>query len=757
MAHLGAYLIFGAFGCSLASAVVYFLAWRGKEQFTSLARTFFRLTALFVTGALGTLLYLILTHDFSVAYVFSYSSTDLPLGYLIASLWGGQEGTFLLWVFYTSILGLIMMRTARQFERGNMFFLSLFVLSLLLIMLKKSPFELAPVVNTEGAGLNPLLQNFWMTIHPPIMFLGFSGAVFPFCFALTALVERKYELWSQAARRWTMFAWSTLGISLVMGGYWAYETLGWGGFWAWDPVENSSLIPWLFLTAQVHSLFIKQQRRGLMRFSLFVVCLTFWSVLYGTFLTRSGVLADFSVHSFVDLGINQFLVSGLLFFVLLGCALLMYRWRDIKPEPSYSKVASRSYLVTLGILILFVGGVLVLMGTSSPLLTRFADNPSNVGMNYYFTTMTPIGIALLILVGLFPAFKWNDGVSKPRLLMAGGLAFVVVVTVLLVSGVSYNPLYLALFGAAGMALTANGYVLLLSVRDGKWQPGYLSHVGLALALAGAAAANGFETKEKLTLVQGQSLSAMGCRMTFTTISDNAKGFDCHIDVTDQSGHSFQAVLPHEFPRNAEGVMKKPYIEGYLAHDLYFSPSSIERPQGSDPGSVFLKKGEKTRIGKYDVTFNRFDVANHGEQSDSVMSAAALVSVEYDGKREELAPLLQVRNRQVTLDEVRFDSGRAGVMIAGLRPEDGGVMLKFSGESIGDAVIPPAVLVMELSKKPLINLFWMGTFVAFLGGVLSMYERRRQRMSAFAGADVEQEKAATTSSTPSLQPVSHDAA
>jgi len=727
MAHLGAYMIFGAFGCSLASALLYFLAWRGKEQLIRLARTLFRLTALFVTVAVGTLLYLILTHDFSVAYVHSYSSTDLPLGYLIASLWGGQEGTFLLWVFYTSILGLIMMATSRQFERGNMFFLNLFVLSLLMIMLKKSPFELAPVVQSEGAGLNPLLQNFWMTIHPPIMFLGFSGAVFPFCFALTALVERKYQVWSEAARRWTMFAWSALGISLVMGGYWAYETLGWGGFWAWDPVENSSLIPWLFLTAQVHSLFIKQQRRGLMRFSLFVVCLTFWSVLYGTFLTRSGVLADFSVHSFVDLGINQFLIGGLLSFVLLGFGLLVYRWRDIKPGPSYSKVASRSYLVTLGILILFVGGVLVLMGTSSPLLTRFAANPSNVGMQYYFTTMTPIGIALLILVGLFPALKWNEGLAKPRLLIIGGVAFAAIVLALVLTGVSYNPLYLALFGAAGMALTSNAYTLALSIRSGSWQPGYLSHVGLALALVGAASANGFETKEKLTLVQGQPTAAMGCTMNFTSISDNATGFDCHIDVTDQSGRSFQAVLPHEFPKNAEGVMKKPYIKGYLTYDLYLSPSSIERPQSSDPGSIFLKKGEKAKIGKYEVTFNKFDVSNHGEQSDSVMSAAALVTVAYDGGREELAPLLQVRNRRVIPDEVRFDSGRAGVMIAGLRPEDGGVMLKFSGEFIGEAVTQPAVLGLELSKKPLINLFWMGTFVAFLGGVLSMFERRRKRL------------------------------
>ena len=150
-----------------------------------------------------------------------------------------------------------------------------------------------------------------------IVFFGFSGALFPFIFAMTALVERKYDAWGEAARRWTMFAWVLLGTSLVMGGYWAYVTLGWGGFWAWDPVENSSFIPWIFLTTQVHSTFIRKQRGGLRRFSMIMVCLSFLSVLYGTFLTRSGVLADFSVHSFVDLGINNFLIGGLLFFLAI--------------------------------------------------------------------------------------------------------------------------------------------------------------------------------------------------------------------------------------------------------------------------------------------------------------------------------------------------------------------------------------------------------------------------------------------------------
>lgn len=744
VAHIGDFFIFSATACTVLSAILYLLAWRGKDQFHLLARRFFQLTTVCVVGALATLMYLILTHDFRVAYVFSYSSTDLPLHYLFATLWGGQEGTFLLWLFYTVILGTIMMYTAKQFERGNMFFLNLFVLSLLLIMLKKSPFELMPVFREEGAGLNPLLQNFWMTIHPPIMFTGFAGVVFPFVFALTALVERKYHVWSEAARKWTLFAWAGLGISLVLGGYWAYETLGWGGFWAWDPVENSSLIPWIFLTTQVHSLFIKRQRRGLLRFSLFVVCLTFWSVLYGTFLTRSGVLADFSVHSFVDLGINAFLVSGLFFFIGLGSSMLLYRWRDITPEPSYSKVASRSYLVTLGVVILFIGGLLVLLGTSAPLLTRVMENPSNVGLSYYFATMTPIAVAILILIGLFPTFRWNNGLAKPKLLIFGVSAFVVTVATMLITGFTYEVIYLLLFGAAAWAIVVNAYVLYESQRQGRWQTGYLSHIGLAIALTGAAFANGFESKQQVNMVQNVPVEALGYTLNFTTIEPTQKGFDCHVEVT-HGDEKFTAVLPHEFPKNAEGVMKKPHVETYLTYDMYFSPVSVEQPNTEDPAELFLKKGETQTLQKYAITFHEFRMGNHGE-GDSAMSAAALLTVAYDGTREELAPEIVVRGNEVTPLFARFDDGRGSVFISGVRPEDGGVRLKFTGDFVPKAASVPATLVLELSKKPLIQLFWIGTGIVFLGGLLSMYTRRRRQR----GAGVEQ-------GSESLQPVSTDAA
>lgn len=726
--YLGDFLIFGAVACSIVSLVMYFLSWRRNHNLAGLARRFYIATASLVVLATATLMYLILTHDFTVHYVYSYSSTDLPFGYLVATLWGGQEGTFLLWSMFLSIFGLVMMRTAGKFEKGNMVFLNLIILSVLIIMLKKSPFELMPVLRLEGAGLNPLLQNFWMQIHPPIMFLGFAGAAFPFLFAMTGLVERNYKGWSEAARRWTMFAWATLGVSLVMGGYWAYETLGWGGFWAWDPVENSSLIPWIFLTTQVHTMFITRQRQGLMRFSLVMVCLSFWAVLYGTFLTRSGVLADFSVHSFVDLGLNGYLIGGLGTFMVIGISLLAWRWSDIHTRPSFSKVQSRSYMVTLGIVFLSVGGFLVLLGTSAPLLTRFASEPSSVGISYYFATMTPIAIGLLILIGMFPAFRWNKGLAKKKLLWTDLAVAAVTIATLMILGVTYEIMYLLLFGAAVSALVVNGYSYVESVRAGRKQPGYLSHVGLSLALIGAGASAGFETKETLTLPQGVTVAAMGHTFKFTKAIDfpresGKEGFYAFVNVFDGSDN-FEAKLSHEFPKNSEGVMKKPHVEVYFLHDLYLSPVAFEQPESTDPGTLFLEKGGSVTLDKYEITFHDYNMGEHGSANDA-LTATALITVLYDGQTEEIRPSLKVVGEQVIPTEATFDSGRGKMYITGVRPEDSGIILKVIGPFLPAPEPATASLILEVSKKPLILLFWLGTLTVFTGGIMSMISRRRR--------------------------------
>ncbi|HOZ08810.1 MAG TPA: cytochrome c biogenesis protein CcsA, partial [candidate division Zixibacteria bacterium] len=666
MAAFGEYCILAAAAAALLSAVLYALVWRGREDYRRAARAAFTLTALFLTGALLALLHLILTHDFRIAYVFSYSSTDLPLWYLVASLWGGQEGTFLLWIVFVAVLGLVLIASprAREFEAGNLVFVNLFILSILFILLKKSPFEYLPVWRTEGNGLNPLLQNYWMTIHPPVMFVGFAAAVMPAAFAMTALVGRKYDTWAEAARPWTLFAWAALGAALVLGGYWAYETLGWGGFWAWDPVENSSFIPWIFLAAQIHALFIKRQRQGLMRFSLAIVLVTFWSVLYGTFLTRSGVLGDFSVHSFVDLGINNFLLGGLAGFIALGLSLLVWRWRDIRPGASFANVASRSYLVSLGVVVLFLGGLLTLAGTSAPLLTRLAGEPSAVGLSYYFATMTPVAAVVLLLLGLFPSFRWNHGLSRRWLLLGGGGAAAATAAGLWLSGTTGDPLYLALFAAATWALVSNGYALASSWRKGAVNPAYLAHIGLAAALIGAAVSAGFETKQTVRLPQGETVRAMGYDLTFVRTEPTAKGFDCRVEVAG-AGAAFTAVLPHEFPRNMEGTMRKPHVEKFLGHDIYLSPLALEQPKGPEPGSYTLAKGESAAVDKYTLTFHEFALTSHSE--GAVTEAGARITVAWAGGREEILPRLRVSGDEVAALPAPFDEGRGTVAITAVRP------------------------------------------------------------------------------------------
>jgi cytochrome c-type biogenesis protein CcmF len=468
-----------------------------------------------------------------------------------------------------------------------------------------------------------------------------------------------------------------------------------------------------------------------MRFSLVVTALTFWSVLYGTFLTRSGVLADFSVHSFVDLGINAFLISGLFTFIGIGAFLILFRWREITPERSFSSVNSRSYLVMLGVVFLFLGGILVLLGTSAPLITRLAEKPSNVGLPYYFATMTPIAIGLLLLIGLFPAFKWNDGLSRKKLLYFGAAASVLMVLALTITGVTYRVMYLALFAAAAWAFVVNAYVAINGFREGKLKAGYIAHVGLSMALAGAASANGLETKETLTLTQNQPLAAMGYELTFTNVEQTPKGFDCHVDVRGDHDQ-FYAVLHHEFPKNAEGVMKKPHVETFALYDLYLAPSSFKEAEGSQAGRLTLKKGEPGKLDKYAFTFNKFDLSGaHGEAqtSDSVMSVAAELTVTYDGKTESVAPRMKVQPSGILHDAATFDAGNGTVTIAGVRPEDGGVIIDIQGAFVPAGNVVPASLVIEFSKKPLIQLFWLGAFIAFSAGLLTMRRKKKGNVAA----------------------------
>ncbi len=748
---LGDFFIYNASLLTLASVVCYFIAWRGNERYSKPGQVLFGAGTFFIFAACASLMYLILSHDYSVAYVANYSNNELPLYFLISTFWGGQEGTFLMWMLFMGIMGIVLMRTVgKKYEKGTMLYLGLIILSILVIVIKKSPFDVLPFTPVDGNGLNPLLQNYWMTIHPPTMFVGFAATAIPCVFALTALTQRSYDDWAERSRKWTLFAWLMLGIALIEGGYWAYETLGWGGFWAWDPVENASFIPWIFLTTQIHTTFIRQRRQGMNRFGLFMVCLTFLSVLYGTFLTRSGVLADFSVHSFVDLGINNFLIGGLFFFLLLTAGLFMMRWNDIKSRSAFTSVMSRSYFVTLGIVILFLGGVLTLLGTSAPLLTRFTDNPAAVSLSYYQLTMNPIAIAILLLLTLFPTFKWDSGLQKKSIMIAAlSIAGAMYLSLALFADIA-SLAHMAMISLGVSAAFTNGYFLFKRSSRSHLAAPYLIHVGLATLIIGATTSAGLDKTINITMPEGQAVEAFGFNFKFAGI-ENPTGKEEHqiIEVTEIDGdEAYTANTIAKPGMGGEGVMRIPYVRNHLLYDLYIAPQAVQVQGGEDPGLVQLQEGSSDTLGPYVITFEGFELMGHDGATQSPTRVEALLTIEHDGTKEEIAPALRMVQNNLEPEGVKFDNDKGEVYIANIDASTGSVLVKFFGDFVPEPKSKAIhVMAAQVTVKPLINLFWLGAIIIFIGGGVTMRQgAAKRKQKAVAKAAPEKSTVSTGSMT-----------
>src|SRR5258705_1517711 len=290
-----------------------------------------------------------------------------------------------------------------------MFLLSLQFVMLALVAVRRGPSLMSPAGRApiDGQGFNPLLQDPWMTIHPPVLFTGFSSLVVPFAIAMAALVKRDYDGWVKMVLPWCLFSVGILATGFIMGGVWAYKVLGWGGYWGWDPVENGSFIPWLSNVALLHGLLIQRASGSLRRTNLFLAITSYVLVLYASFLTRSGVLADFSVHSFVNLGLNGFLLSFLFLTMAVGYGTWIFRWRDIPGPKEPLGAFSRESMMWLGQLVFILMCALTAVGMSAPLITRLFGPPSNVQTSYYNLVNAPLAIAMGLLLGVAPLMRWR--------------------------------------------------------------------------------------------------------------------------------------------------------------------------------------------------------------------------------------------------------------------------------------------------------------------------------------------------------------
>jgi len=587
---------------------------RASRQLVESGKNALLATTVLVSLASAILLYLLLTHDFQVSYVYRYTSTHLPLIYTISAFWAGEAGSWLLWLWFLTILtGIAVLYSERLGNIGPYILATLAVneafFALVLIFIS-NPFETLPFKATEGIGMLPLLENPGMVIHPPILFLGYAGYAVPFAFALAALMSGEVSSdWIKAVRPWNLFAWVSLGIGIIIGAWWAYVELGWGGYWAWDPVENASLIPWLTGTALVHSAMMEERRRMHRVWNMVLATLSFVLCLFATLVTRGGIIVS-DLHGFSRslqpiayfLGAFMGIILGLSFF------LIFLRRRQLRSEREMGSPLSREGGFLLANVLLCGIALIVILGTTYPTFAQaFRGLQVSLDASFYDRATGPLAMVLICLMGICPVIGWRRLTSETvsRLLpgVIGGLLFSVAIYVLgvrdlfpLVSAAISVFVLLTLLSVLARDLmarrrsTAEGYLrafLTLLSRARRRYGGYLIHFGVVLIAIGVTGSMAYKSERLIALNPGESTAIAGYELRYQnfgveTLNPEPETYQSRVrffttlDV--YAGDSKVATLVPE--KNYHYALENPWvtevaIRTNLKEDLYVVLASLE--------------------------------------------------------------------------------------------------------------------------------------------------------------------------------------
>jgi cytochrome c-type biogenesis protein CcmF len=492
-----------------------------------------------LSAAFGILVYAFLTFDFSVRYVANNTNLGTPFYYRITAVWGALEGSIVLWAWMLALYTLIVV--LRHRERARALYpwvltvmLAVLTFFLLVMTVAAPPFQRLSPVPPDGRGLNPLLEDTGMITHPIALYLGFTGFTVPFAFALAALATGQLgDAWLTTTRRWTLTAWYFLSLGLLIGGWWSYHVLGWGGYWAWDPVENAAFMPWLTGTALLHSVMIQERRRMLRLWNLGLVILTFALTLFGTFLTRSGVIA--SVHAFTQGAVGMFFLSFLALVVLTSLGLLAWRWDALRAQGELDSVVSRESAFLLNNVLFCAAAFTVFFGTVFPLLSEAARGVKvSVGAPFFNLVNVPLFLALVFLMGVGPLIAWRRASAEnlkrnflwPVALGIGGAAVLHVLGVRPVLAVL--ALALTVFVAATIVLDfwraararlrlgepALGAMGRLLVRHNRRYGGFVIHLGILVITFGVTGSQAWSVQTETTLQRGEAAELAGYRIRF---------------------------------------------------------------------------------------------------------------------------------------------------------------------------------------------------------------------------------------------------
>lgn len=592
--QIGHFAIVASFVSALLATVAYFISIRKgqpqAEKYRKIGRYSFIFHGSSVLLVFGLIIYLLLSKSYEYYYVWQHVSEDLSLRYVLSAFWEGQEGSFLLWMFWHVILGFLLLRLEKRYEApviGTLSVIQLIIGSMLLgiyfvqgddpLRIGINPFVLlrnevdAPIFanadylsSITGSGLNPLLQNYWMTIHPPILFLGFAATAIPFCYAIAGLTLRDHKDFLKAVLPWSLFAAASLGTGILLGGLWAYEALSFGGYWAWDPVENMSLVPWLVLVAGIHTNLIARATGHSIRSTYIFYLLTFILIVYSTFLTRSGVLGDTSVHAFTEMGLEWQLIIFMAVFFFWGFGLFAARAKGIPNIKEEESTFSREFWMFIGSLTLIFSAVLISFTTSIPVFNKLFDvYGSIVGQDmthlhrsspldpvaHYNKYQMWIGIFIALLSSIGVLLRYKKPLGKTSLRKFGTFAGGSLLVATAIHWAVYDLLnikawqyHILLFTAIFTVLTNLSYIVAYVKWNLKASASAISHIGFGLLIVGIMASglnkqfistNAFAQQglldnqsdealgRNITLLKGVPMDMSGYEVTY--VSDSMDG------------------------------------------------------------------------------------------------------------------------------------------------------------------------------------------------------------------------------------------
>lgn len=795
--QLGHFFAVLSFVASLVATVAFFKSSRNnllaeQRSWLTLARLAFAIETVCVFGIFITLYYIISSHYHEYYYAWNHSSRSLEKKYLFASFWEGQEGSFMLWNIWHCVLGWLLIWRAKKWEAPVMSVISfaqVCISTMLLgiyffgVKLGGNPFALlrnelnAPVLFTnpdylefpkiyEGNDLNALLQNYWMVIHPPILFLGFASTIVPFAYCIGGLIKNDHS-WTKAAIPWAAFSGAALCTGIMMGAAWAYESLSFGGYWAWDPVENASLVPWLVMVAGLHTNIVYKNSGYSLKATYIFYIISFTLVLYSTLLTRSGILGDNSVHAFTGADMTAQLTCFVLIFFIPAMVLYFKRSKTIPSIKKEESTYSREFWMFIGALVLCLSAIIITAKTSVPVYNKiFGANIAMPEDTEYSYNQVQVFIAIIlgVLTAITQYFKYRNTDKKVfygKILWPTIIALAISLCISFIGNINYETkgagfmiaIHVAMFAAVYAAVANFTYIYVALKGKMKSAGASIAHIGFALALAGIIISSsrktvlsenttgiallqkskGYDPAENITLFKGVQTD-MGkydviyARDTLNN-SNHKKYFE--LQFAGKDGKEKFNIYPDVLKNNKgqEGFSPNPDKKHYWDKDIFVYVSAMqtgERDDTSQYKPVIIKAGDSAFYSNGIIVFNGIEKNNDSLNKKLLPGEVGIVMnmtiISKDGMRYKAMPAIALKNTQLRNlpDTVIAQS----LIISFNKPVD---MQKEEIEfGIKEDKSIQDIITLKVYQFPFINVLWIGIVIMVFGFILSIVQRVRSR-------------------------------